>query len=289
MSTIPQWFVQQWDTAVRSEASQKVSRLMKAVTDRGTIGGEAFTINFMGDDGSLLAANNVRHGDTEWSLAEQQARVVNMQDFYEATPLDRNDIPKMLVNPVTGGDYMKWLMAKRDRRVDDIIYRSIRGSQLRKDGTSVALPAGQKIAHASAGFTKAKLITARKIFRRNEADAEAGEELYIVYNDEMLDDILTDTTLTSADYLAVKMLQDGDVGRKWMGFNWIPFNGIEKDGSNIYYTVAWAKSGVHFGTGYTEGNVTRRGDKKDAWQVSMGASYGAGRQDEKKCVEIAFQ
>jgi len=288
MSTIPQYFVTQWDTAVRTAASQKESRLQSTVTDRGSITGESFTINYLDDDGSLLDSNSVRHGDTEWSLETHAARVVNMQDFYRATPLDRNDIPKMLVNPVTGGDYMQNMMSRKNRRIDDMIYRAARDSVLAKDGSSIALPATQKVAVSASGFTKAKLIASKKIFRRNEADAHTGEELYIAYNDEMLEDILSDTTLTSADFLAVKMLQEGDVSRKWMGFNWIPYNKLDFV-SSVYYTVAWAKSGIHFGTGYTEGNVTRRGDKKDAWQVSMGASYGAGRQDEKKIVEIAFQ
>lgn len=287
MSTIPAWFVQQWDAAVRVEASQKTSRLMSAVTDRGSITGEAFTINFLDDDGALLDSNNVRHGDTEWSLETHQARVANMADFYRAAPLDRNDIPKMLVNPVTGGDYMGNMMARRNRRCDDIIYKAARGSQLLKDGSTIALPSTQKVAAGGTAFTKAKLIATRKIFRRNECDAETGEELYITYNSEMLDDVLSDTTLTSGDYMAVKMLQDGDVSRKWMGFNWIPYENLEFTAST-YYTIAWAKSGIHFGKGYEEGNVTRRGDKKDAWQVSMGASYGAGRQSEKKVVEIAF-
>lgn len=287
MSTIPQWFVTQWDTAVRTEASQKESRLQSTVVDRGTIEGESFTINFLGDDGRLLTENTVRHGDTQWSLETHAARIVNMADFYEAVPLDRNDIPKMLVNPVTGGDYMKNLMSRRNRRIDDIIYRAARGNQLMKDGTITALPVTQKIAAGGTGFTKAKIIQARKLFRRNEADNYAGEELYMPYNDEMLEDILSDTTLTSADFMAAKMLQEGDVSRKWMGFNWVPYNGIEFTGGT-YYTAAYAKSGIHLGKGYEEGNVTRRGDKKDAWQVSMGASYGAGRQDEKKVVEIAF-
>ena len=50
-----------------------------------------------------------------------------------------------------------------------------------------------------------------------------------------------------------------------------------------------AKSGIHFGRGYEEGNVSPRPDKKDTKQVSMAASYGAGRQDEKKVVQIDFQ
>ena len=286
-SSLPQWFVSQWDTAVRTEASQKDSRLMSAVVDRGAITGESFTVNFMGDDGSLLDANTVRHGDTTWSENDHQARIATMADFYKAFPLDRNDIPKMLVNPVTGGDYMKNLMSAKNRRIDDIIYNAARGSVLKKDGTSTALPGSQKVAVGAAAFTKGKLLTTRKIFRRNEADRHNDEELYIAYNDEMLDDILADTTLTSADFLAVKMLQEGDVSKNWMGFQWIPFNGITKVGTD-YFTIAWAKSGIHFGRGYEEGNVTRRGDKKDAWQVSMGASYAAARQDEKKVVEIAF-
>jgi hypothetical protein len=83
------------------------------------------------------------------------------------------------------------------------------------------------------------------------------------------------------------MLQSGKVATNWMGFTWIPYQGLTKV-STTYYSYAWAKSGVHFGKGYEEGNVTRRADKKDLWQVSMGASYGAGRQDEYKVVEIAF-
>lgn len=287
MSTITQAFVQQWDTAIRAEAAQRESRFQSAVVDRGTITGEAFTINFLGDDGGLIDANTVRHGDTEWTDPVHSTPVVNMADFYKAYPLDRNDIPKMIVNPVTGGDYMQLLMNQRNRRIDKIIYDAARGSQLKKDGSSEALPAGQKVAVAATGFTKAKLIETKKIFRRNEADEFNGEELYIAYNDVMLEDILADTTLTSADYMAVKMLQNGDVSGKWMGFKWLPFNGITKV-SNDYFTIAWAKSGIHLGKGYEEGNVTRRGDKKDAWQVSMGASYGAGRQDAKKVVEIAF-
>ena len=287
MSTIPQWFVTQWDTAVRTEASQKDSRLMSLVTDRGSIVGESFTINRLADDGSLLDANTIRHGDTEWALESHSSVVVNMQDFYRAVPLDRNDIPKMLVNPVTGGDYMRNLMSRRNRRIDDIIYRAARATATLKDGSTIALPASQKIAVGAAAFTKTKIIGARKIFRRNEADEHNGEELYMAYNDEMLEDVLADPTLTTIDQMAVKAFQEGDINRKWAGFNWVPYQGIEKVGTD-FFTIAWAKSGIHVGKGYEEGNVTRRGDKKDTWQVSMGASYGAGRQDEKKVVEIAF-
>lgn len=286
-NTITAAFVQQWDASIRQQAQQAESRLMKAVTDRGTITGDGFTINNMAS--VELDENTVRHGDTDWGDPNHSNRLAVMKDFYKALPLDRNDIPKMLVNPVTGGDYMNALMKAKNRKIDQVIYAALGGTITSKDGaTSNVLPSGQKIAHGSAGFTKAKIIQARSIFRANEADDENGEELFMLYNDQSLQDILSDTTLTSADYMAVQMLQSGTLAGKWMGFQWIPYQGLTYS-SSTYYAYAWAKSGVHFGKGYEEGNVTRRGDKKDLYQVSMGASYGAGRQDETKVVEIAFQ
>ena len=110
----------------------------------------------------------------------------------------------------------------------------------------------------------------------------------MAYNSAMLEDVLSDTTLTSADFMAVKMLQEGDISGKWLGFKWIPYERLTY-ASSTYYTVAWAKSGVQFGTGYVEGRPDIRGDKNYTMQVSMAASFGATRVEEEKVVEIAFQ
>lgn len=286
--TITQAMVQQFDNGIRLLSAQMDSRLRQSVTDRGTITGESFTINNL-DPSGRLQADNVRHGDTIFSDHAHTTRVVTMRDFFDAIPLDRSDIPKMVVNPVTGGHYAKTLLSKYNRECDQWIYRACRDSQMLKDGSTVALPSAQKIAHGSTGFTKAKLLQARKIFRANEKDQHTGEELYIGYTADMLEDVLSDTTLTSADFMAVQMLQDGDVSKRWMGFNWIPFEGIDPVSSSTYYTVAWAKSAIHIGYGFMESRVDRRADKKNLFQTSLNASIGAGRQDEDGVVEIAYQ
>jgi len=259
-----------------------------AVTDRGNITGDSFTINNL-DPAGDLPQETVRHGDTVFSEITHSARVVTMKDYFDALPLDRADIPKMIVNPVTGGQYAQTLVGKRNRRIDNLIYRACRDSQLMKDGTTTALPSTQKIAHGGTGVTKAKIIEARKIFRRNEKDAHNGEKLYFMYTAAALEDILTDTSLTSADYMAVQMLQSGDVAKNWMGFEWIPFEGIDPVNSSTYYTVAFAKSAIHFGEGFLEGRVDRRADKKNLYQTSINCSMAAGRQDELGVVEIAYQ
>jgi len=286
--TITQAFVQQFDNALRLLSAQMDSRLKGAVTDRGTITGESFTINNVDPSGDM-PEETVRHGNTEFSDIEHTTRVVTMKDFFDALPLDRADIPKMIVNPVTGGHYARTLMGKRNRTLDKRIYRAARDAQLKKDGTTVALPSTQKIAHGGTGFTKAKIIQARKIFRANEKDHHNGEELYIAYTADMVEDIMSDTTLTSADFLASKFLQEGDVVGKWMGFTWIPFEGIDPVSASTFFTVAWAKSAIHVGEGFVEGRVDRRPDKKNMYQTTLNTSFNAGRQDEKGVVEIAYQ
>ncbi|WP_236025728.1 phage capsid protein, partial [Algoriphagus oliviformis] len=92
------------------------------------------------------------------------------------------------------------------------------------------------------------------MFRRNECDEQNGEELFITYNADMLTQILSDTTLTSADYMAVKMLQEGAVSGNWLGFKWLAYEKLDSASAGdpavtTKTAAAWCKSAVHFGTG----------------------------------------
>lgn len=285
-TTITQAFVQQFDDTLRMAAQQKTSRFESRVTDRGTIVGESFTANKIG-----LAAdtpeNTVRHGDTNWGDITHSTRVGLMRDFFDALPVDRADVPKLLANP--NGDYMQSLLAGWNRRKDRIIYDALLGNSQTKEGAQVVLTAGQKIVAGATGMTKTKLITAKRLFRAAECDSEADDpqELYLAYNSLMLEDILADTTLTSADFMAVKMLQEGNLAGRWMGFMWVPYEGLNNV-AGTYSAVAWAKKALHFGTGFFEGKSQIRGDKKDTMQVSAAGSVGAVRVWEDAVVQIDF-
>jgi hypothetical protein len=278
-------FVQQFDSALQRAVQQTDSRLMKTVIDKGSITGESFTHNGLGM--AEMTEKTVRLAPTVLSAIEHTTRVANMRDFFEALPLDRADIPKMIINPVTGGDYIAALVAARNRKIDSIIWEVLDANQTMKDGSTTALPAGQKILAGATGFTKAKLIQTRKIFRLNEADEHNGEELFMAYDHEMLEDILTDTTLTSADHLAVKMLQNGDVASRWMGFTWVPYQHASRSGGTAR-TKAWTKRACKFGRAGEEGDVAQRKDLQNAWQTSLAGSYGALRTDEKMVVTVEY-
>lgn len=285
MADIDVAFVKQWDTQIRLQAQQATSRIFGTLLDRGTITGESFTANYLAplDD---TPENNDRHGDTVWSQPDHSTRLCPMKDFYQALPVDRADEPKVLANP--SGSYMDSLTQAWARRQDRQAFQALLGNSFDKDGATIALPSSQKILHGSAGMTKAKLIQAKKLFRSNECDEHNGLKLYMAYTAEMMEDILSDTTLTSADFMAVKMLQEGDISGKWLGFNWVPYERINVNGST-YSTAAWTDRAAHRGTGFVEGKSQRRGDKKDTMQVSMAGSIGVIRVEEKHVVEVQYQ
>lgn len=283
--TIDQAFVTAWDQALMHKAQQTVSRLMATITDKGTIEGESFTHNTVGT--TEMDEKVGRLGDTVWSDIEHGTAIADMKDYFKAVPLDRADIPKMKINPVAGGDYMQILLSARNRLVDRVIFDALLNPQRYKDGSVISLPNTQKVLNSGVGLTKAKIIQVKSIFRGNELDEHNGEDLYFLYNSDMLQQILGDTTLTSADFMSVKMLQEGDVSKKWLGFSWVPYNNLRFAG-NIATTAAYCRSAAKIGRGYEEGDVARRPDKQNAWQVSMAASYGALRTEEKRVVSVDF-
>lgn len=295
-------FVQEFHKGFELACAQKESRLQAAVTDRGSITGESFTVNDMGivemNDRSFAD----RFGDTQWSVPDSGTRIALMGDADLYIPIAPTDLPKLLAQPQ--GSYQQLMVEAANRKKDSVIYNAILADIQRKtvaaDGTkttaaqafavSQILWAQGTVATASVPakpITKKDLINVRARFRKNEAD---GEEIYITYNSDMMTSILNDTTLTSADYMVAQMLQDGEISKKWLGFNWIPYERLKVDATTSAVTsVAWAKSGVHFGTGQNlQIDIGPRRDKRNVIQLSAQTSYGAGRANEQKCVALNF-
>ena len=287
-------FVQQFHDTYEIASAQNESRLLKTVVNRGKIEGESFTINDMGQ--VEMSASGARMGNTTWTIPDAGVRSVLMNDFDLFIPIEPRDVPKLKANPQD--KYMKLLLSARGRKIDDIIYQAAVGSVSRKvvddagatSTTAVVLPAGQIILSAF-GTLKQQLVKAKAIFRANENDEHNGEQLYILYSSTMLEKILGDTTLTSADFMAGKMLQEGGVGGKWLGFNWIPYEKLN-DGATAETTkrtVAYCGSAVHFGDAdITSFDISTRPDKKNMKQVGGVHSFAAGRANETKVVAIDF-
>lgn len=286
-------FVQQFHDTYDVVTQQNESRLLKTIVNRGKIDGESFTINDMGQ--VEMKASGARFADTEWTIPDVGVRTALMSDWDLFIPIENRDIPKLKAVP--NDKYMKNLVSARNRKTDDIIYQALVGGVTRttvndagvKNVATVNLPASQIIL-SGFGTLKQKIIKAKSLFRKNECDEHNGETIYVLYTSDMLEDILGDTTLTSADFMAGKMIQEGGVGGKWMGVNWIPYEKLNQGAAEgELRTVMYAGSAAHFGDADITGfDISTRPDKKNIKQVGGVHSFGAGRANEVKVVAIDY-
>lgn len=285
-------FVRQYADTFEVACQQQQSRLMGICKDKGGIEGASFTINDMGV--VEMTDNPTRFSATVLTIPDAGTRIVTMTDANLFVPIEPMDLPKLKANPQD--PYMRNMIAARNRRWDKAIYRGAVDAINRKtvDGetyTSTALPSGQKILAGGTGMTKAKIIQAKKIFQANQVGVEQGEELYMLYDSNILAQILADTTLTSADFMAVKMLQEGDLSSKFCGFNWVPYELLDNGagGATERKTVAMTRDAVHFGRGINwDFSIDKRPDLQNLIQLGARMSVGAGRANEKKVVTIDF-
>lgn len=243
-SSIDSVFVKQYADTYVALLEQKESKLLSTVTNIGSVTGSSFTVNEMGTLGDEFNTLT-RFGETAYTDASFASRLATMNDFPNFTRLAIQDLYKLKAQPQD--QLLQRLHAKFNRKVDKIVYNALIGTAARKEVgadtyTNVALPATQILGDAATPITKQLLIDIRTKFMENECD----EDIYVTYNADLLNALLADTTLTSADYLAGQLLQRGEISN-FLGFQWVHYEGI-KDASGTSATgVAYTRSAVEVG------------------------------------------
>lgn len=284
-SQITEAFVQQFRDNFLHLAQQKESRLESCVRVETNVVGVSFKFDRIG--ATSAQKKTTRHGDTPLIETPHSSRFADLADHEWADLIDNMDKAKMLADPTS--DYLRAGHAAMNRSKDDVIIVCFGAAARSGVSSTVALPAGQKIAHGGAGLTKAKLITAKKLFRKNEADQEAGEELYLAYGNEQLEDLLNDTTLTNTEYNTVLSMVNGTLPPSLFGFKPVPIERLPLSGG-IRNCYAWAKSGVGLAIGVNiQAKVSERADKSYSVQPYICMSLGAVRIEDEKVVEIGAQ
>jgi hypothetical protein len=215
-----------------------------------------------------------------------------MEDFDWADLVDQEDKVRMLIDPTS--TYAKSAANAMGRAIDEVIVDAIRGASFTGEtgSTSVELPGAQKIAVGATGLTLAKLISTKKLLDAADVDNEGR---YIAVTSEQLEDLLNNTTVTSADFNSVKALVQGEL-ETFLGFNFIRVDGLRIDGTKILpiitgnerACVAWQKDQVVLGLGAApQARISERSDKNYAMQVFYSMSIGATRMQEVGVVEVA--
>ena len=277
-------FVEQYKSNVFHLAQQKGSRLRDAVRTE-TVTGKSHFFERIGDTAALKRTS--RHSDTPRVDTPHSRRKVTMDDYDWADLIDQEDKVRMLISPQS--EYAMsgaWAMG---RAMDDAIISAASGNAFGgvSGGTTVALPSGQKIVHASAGLTLTKLISAKEIL--DAADTDPDEPRYMVVSAKQLSDLLGSTTITSADFNSVKALVQGELDT-FLGFNFIRSERLETDSNSDRLVLGFCQSAIGLALGRDiETRISERADKNYATQVFLSMTIGATRVEDEKVVQIACQ
>ena len=275
-------FVNQFSANVQM-LSQQMGSILRAAVDVETVNGEKAFFDQVGS--AAAVKRTTRHGDTPMVETPHERRMVTMADYEYADLIDDQDRVRLLIDPTS--TYGRAAAAAMGRAMDDeIIAAALGTAQTGKDGgTSTTLPAGQKIAVASAGLTIAKLVSAKELL--DAASVDPSIPRHIVVSPKQISDLLNNTTVTSSDFNTVKALAQGEIN-SFVGFNFIVSNRLTTDGSGDRQVIAFAGDGIKLAVGKEPAaRIDERADKSYSTQVYYCQTIGATRMEEEKVIEIA--
>jgi len=292
---ITEAFRQQFADNFMHVAQQTESVLERAVTVVPNIQGASKSINRLGK--RTAQRRTVRHGDTPINEQAHSTRYIDLYDWEDGDMIDDLDLVRTLIDPKS--DYVKGMISGLNRAKDAVIIAAL-GAAARSGASTTASMAAANRELTNAVLNKAKLIAAREYFRANDCDEETGEELYMVIGSSALGDLLTDSTLSTAEYNTIADWHAGNIKTgKVMGFNLIHTNLVPActtttgpGGTGVYPATgkcvyAFAKSGVALGIGKDK-TITVGVDPSRGFNTRVYAkmALGAVRIEEEKVYEI---
>jgi hypothetical protein len=275
-------FVEQYKSNVFHLAQQKGSKLRDAVRTESIVGKSHFFERI----GSTAAVKRTsRHADTPRVDTPHSRRKVTMDDYDWADLIDDSDKIRMLISPQS--EYAKAGAYAMGRTMDDVIIAAATGNAFGgvSGGSSIPLPAGQKIAHGSTGLTIAKLISAKE--KLDAANVDPDEARVLVCSAKQISDLLGTTQITSADFNSVKALVQGDIDT-FMGFRFIRSERLGLDGNSNRQVLAFTNTSMGLALGKDiQTKISERADKNYSTQVYLCMTIGATRVEDEKVIEIA--
>ena len=275
-------FVEQYKSNVFHLAQQKGSKLRDAVRTESVVGKSHFFERI----GSTAAVKRTsRHADTPRVDTPHSRRKVTMDDYDWADLIDDSDKVRLLISPQS--EYAKAGAYAMGRTMDDVIIAAATGNAFGgvSGGSTIALPAGQKIAHGSTGLTIAKLISAKE--KLDAANVDPDEARTIVCSAKQISDLLGTTQITSADFNSVKALVQGDIDT-FMGFKFIRSERLGTDSNGNRQVLAFTNTSMGLALGKDiQTKISERADKNYSTQVYLCMTIGATRVEDEKVIEIA--
>jgi hypothetical protein len=270
-----------FESGVTHLAQQEGSRLRDSVDVRMVGPGEEFSFDQVGSaDPSELS---VRHADTPIGDIAHDRRWVVPKTFARAELIDKPDALKT-INSFTN-PYTRALGMGFGREMDRQIIAAATATALtgKTSGTSTESfdTTTNQIASGSVGLTLAKINEAAKILRTYEHP----KPWTFVCSADQIEDLMNDSTITSADYNTVRLLMSGEIDT-FGGFTWRTTQ-LLAVASGERTCLAWSNQSMLLAMLENPfSRVSEREDKNYLTQVYYRSLFGATRMQLRGVVDV---
>lgn len=139
---------------------------------------------------------------------------------------------------------------------------------------------------AASGLSVAKMIEARRKFRKAQVDLETETACWVT-NSQGESDLLNQVQVTSTEFQTKPVLEDGRVVR-FLGFDIVYSERLTTTSSNVRANIPFVKSGLYLGIWKdTENDVDRRKDLSGLpYQIYTMMSSGATRLEPGRLLQV---
>ena len=290
MADIPTFYPELFDTSFGKVLQQESPILAPTMTQRD-ISGDRHWYNIMED--VSMSDITTRKGDTPDGDFEGY-KVWHSQTPREiVVSFDENDARNLgtIVLP-TSDSVMNQAMA-RNRKLDDVLISALGGSRVTGTSgeTSTAFPSGQKIAKdyvqtgsaATCGLTISKLRRAKYLM--DTGQVPKGER-YLACGAAQIQDLLSTTEVTSADYNVIRALVQGDINT-FMGFTFVQTERLVTLETDVRACYAYHKKAIRFSAVDRKTHMDWLPTKRHRLQIRTVEIMGAMRYLNEMVVQIA--
>jgi hypothetical protein len=285
-STIDQAFVNLYSRTLYKLAQQQGSRLLPYVRVENENGGEAYFFDRLAPFTAVEQTDRdaQRHGDTPVNDAPHSKRQALPSDFEWGDLVDKEDKLRLLIQPES--HYNENAKYAIGRQVDSHIITKMLGNALTKDGSTVALGAGQTVdtdvGGTTTGLNLDKVIATAEVMNAAEVPDEGR---VFVFGSKQLSDVLAIAEFTSQDYNVSKALHQGGIA-SFMGFTWIRSERLALN-TTVRDCIAFQKNGFVFNMAESMfARITEDPTKRYAHRVYCRLTGGGVRLEEERVVKV---
>jgi len=268
--TIDQAFITQFEDEVHLAYQQFGSKLRNTVRLKTGVTGNTVTFQIYGEG---VATTKSRNGDVVPMNAAHTNASATMEDWYAPDYVDSLDELKINIDERQAA--ARSGAGALGRKVDSQIIAAAR----------LSLPSGQKIAHGSAGLTKAKILSAFELL--NNADVPDDGLRTFVVGAHQWNELLNIAEFKSSDYVGdAYPWAKGTEVKRWMNALWVMSTRLVLS-SGYRYCLLYHRSALGLGEGQAIKTMIDWVPTKAAYLVDSMMSGGVIRIDDEGVVEIA--